>query len=103
MGSDYLATADVWTVLDLIVAEFTSDPTSTACFDRRIVDRAIALNRLPRATGAQTGALYCASCGESIAAGTSLYVSERGDLLHDVSDGTASCGPVLRSETPVQR
>lgn len=41
--SDYLATADVWTVLDLIAAEFRSDPTSTACFDRRLVDRAIAL------------------------------------------------------------
>jgi hypothetical protein len=43
--SDYLATADVWTVLDLIVAEFTSDPTSTACFDSRLVKRAIELNR----------------------------------------------------------
>lgn len=42
---DYLKTADVWTVLDLIVAEFTSDPTSVACFDRRLVARALELNR----------------------------------------------------------
>jgi hypothetical protein len=41
---DYLATANVWEVLDLIVAEFTSDPTSVACFDARLVARAIALN-----------------------------------------------------------
>lgn len=51
---DYLEQADVWTVLDLIVAEFTSDPTSTACFDQRLVARAIALNREHRAEqGAQ--------------------------------------------------
>jgi len=43
-AGDYLATANVWQVLDLIVAEFKSDPQSTQCFDRRIVDRAIALN-----------------------------------------------------------
>lgn len=43
--SDYLATADVWTILDLIVAEFTSDPMSTQCFDSQIVDRAIQLNK----------------------------------------------------------
>ena len=41
----YLETADVWTVLDLIVAEFTSDPTSRQCFDSRLVVRAIRLNR----------------------------------------------------------
>ena len=41
----YLETADVWTVLDLIVAEFTSDPTSRQCFDSRLVERAIRLNR----------------------------------------------------------
>jgi hypothetical protein len=40
---DYLKTADVWTVLDLIVAEWTSDPTSVQCFDLRIVERAKAL------------------------------------------------------------
>jgi len=38
--SDYLQTADVWTLLDLIVAEWTSDPTSVQCFDLRIVERA---------------------------------------------------------------
>jgi len=38
--SDYLKTAGVWPVLDLIVAEFRSDPTSVACFDARIVTRA---------------------------------------------------------------
>jgi len=43
--SDYLKTADVWTVLDLIVAEFTSDPMSVQCFDLRIVERATALVR----------------------------------------------------------
>ena len=42
---DFLNTADVWTVLDLIVAEFTSDPMSTQCFDSRLVDRAIELNK----------------------------------------------------------
>ena len=43
--ADYLKTADVWTVLDLIVAEFTSDPMSVQWFDLRIVDRAKELNR----------------------------------------------------------
>lgn len=42
-NKDYLASADVWTVLDLIVAEFQSDPMSQACFDQRLVARAIAL------------------------------------------------------------
>jgi hypothetical protein len=41
--SDYLATADVWTVLDLIAVEFRTDPTSVQCFDGRLVQRAIAL------------------------------------------------------------
>jgi len=41
----WLKTADVWTVLDLIVAEFTSDPMSVQCFDLRIVDRAKTLVR----------------------------------------------------------
>jgi hypothetical protein len=43
--SEYLNTANVWTVLDLIVAEFQSDATSVACFDLRLVQRAIDLNR----------------------------------------------------------
>jgi hypothetical protein len=43
--SDYLKTADVWTVLDLIVAEFESDPMSVQCFDLRLVARARELNR----------------------------------------------------------
>lgn len=30
-------------VLDLIVAEFTSDPMSVQCFDKSIVDEAIAV------------------------------------------------------------
>jgi hypothetical protein len=47
--SDYLKTADVWTVLDLIVAEFTSDPMSRQCFDARLVARAIELNKEHRA------------------------------------------------------
>jgi len=42
--SEYLATADVWTILNLIVAEFQSDPMSVQCFDLRIVRRAIELN-----------------------------------------------------------
>lgn len=41
---NFMATADVWTVLDLIVAEFTSDPMSVQCFDRLIVERAVELN-----------------------------------------------------------
>lgn len=39
----YLDTANVWKVLDLIAAEFKSDPTSTQCFDSRLVRRAIEL------------------------------------------------------------
>lgn len=46
---DYLSTADVWVVLDLIVAEFESDPMSVQCFDLRLVKRAIELNRAHRA------------------------------------------------------
>lgn len=34
---------EMFEVLDLIVAEFKSDPMSTACFDRRIIDRAISI------------------------------------------------------------
>lgn len=45
MADDYLQTADVWTVLDLIVAEFESDPMSVQCFDLRLVARAKALSR----------------------------------------------------------
>lgn len=45
---DYLKKADVWIVLDLIVAEFKSDPNSVACFDSRLVDRAIELDNLYR-------------------------------------------------------
>jgi hypothetical protein len=37
---DYLETADVWTILDLIVAEWSSDPQSVQCFDLRLVERA---------------------------------------------------------------
>src|SRR5574341_1751419 len=43
--SEYLKSADVWTILDLIVTEFTTDPNSVACFDLRIVDRAKQLVR----------------------------------------------------------
>jgi hypothetical protein len=43
--TEYLTNADVWTVLDLIVAEFTSDPKCHAWFDERLVARAIVLNR----------------------------------------------------------
>ena len=43
--AEYLEKADVWAVLDLIVAEFTSDATSVQCFDARLVKRAIELNR----------------------------------------------------------
>jgi hypothetical protein len=43
--TEFLTNADVWTVLDLIVAEFTSDPQSHAWFDERLVARAIVLNR----------------------------------------------------------
>ena len=32
--------AECRAVLDLIVAEWESDPMSTACFDRRIIERA---------------------------------------------------------------
>jgi hypothetical protein len=40
--------------------------------------------------------LYCASCGERIPTGTELYRGGGKDWLHDVSNGTAACGPVLR-------
>jgi hypothetical protein len=46
--SDYLKTADVWTVLDLIVAEFESDPRSVQCFDARLVTRARELCKAAR-------------------------------------------------------
>lgn len=45
--SDYLANADAWTILDLVAAEFKSDPMSTQCFDLRIVKRAIELAGRP--------------------------------------------------------
>lgn len=45
MDNNYLETADVWTVLDLIAAEFEFDPMSVQCFDSRLVRRAIALAR----------------------------------------------------------
>ena len=32
-------TREAWVLLDLIDAEFRSDPTSTQCFDLRIVQR----------------------------------------------------------------
>lgn len=31
---------EAWKILDLIVAEWESDPTSVACFDLRVVNRA---------------------------------------------------------------
>lgn len=45
MSNDYLATADVWAILDLIAIEFRTDPRSTQCFDRRLVDRVIEIAR----------------------------------------------------------
>lgn len=56
--ADYLKTADVWTVLDLIVAEWTSDPTSVQCFDSRLRERAAVLvdaRRKARAAGGDPG------------------------------------------------
>lgn len=44
-GPGFMETADVWAIFDLIVAEFESDPMSIQCFDSRLVDRAIRLNR----------------------------------------------------------
>jgi hypothetical protein len=41
---DALKSADVWTVLDLIVAAFTTDAESIAGFDLRLVSRAIELS-----------------------------------------------------------
>jgi hypothetical protein len=43
--AQYLEKAGVWEILDLIAAEFKSDPMSTQCFDAGVVARAIALNR----------------------------------------------------------
>jgi hypothetical protein len=53
---DYLATAGVWEVLGLIVAEFKSDPTSVQCFDLRLVARACAL--VAEHEGGQAGRLW---------------------------------------------
>jgi len=39
----YLENADVWTVIDLIAAEFQSDLRAAQCFDLRLVRRAIEL------------------------------------------------------------
>ena len=43
MTDDHMQTADVWAVLDLIVAEWTSDPRSVECFDSRLRARAAVL------------------------------------------------------------
>jgi hypothetical protein len=51
MPRDYLATASVWTILDLICAEWRSDTSTLAGFDGRIVQRAIALNEQHKARG----------------------------------------------------
>lgn len=46
MSADtYLDTADAMTLLDLIVAEWTSDPSSVAYFDARVIARATVLVR----------------------------------------------------------
>lgn len=37
--SNFDNTREAFTLLDLILAEFESDPTATACFDARIVER----------------------------------------------------------------
>src|SRR4051812_39839568 len=50
--ADYLATASVWEVLGLIVAEFKSDPTAVQCFDLRLVARACELVAEHEAGGA---------------------------------------------------
>lgn len=34
------ANQELWEIVDLIVAEFKSDPQSVACFDLRLVERA---------------------------------------------------------------
>lgn len=39
----FALTQEAWRILDLIVAEFKSDPMSVQCFDDRIVERAINL------------------------------------------------------------
>ena len=56
-------------------------------------------------TGPVMDRWYCASCGEDILPGSSLYVGGKGDLQHQVCEGTASCGPVLarQSETDPDR
>lgn len=55
MPDDYLKTADVWTILDLIVAEWMSDITAAQCFDARIIDRARQLNDEHKAGGKKKG------------------------------------------------
>ena len=52
---EYLSTADVWVVLDLIVAEWTSDPMSVQCFDLRLVERAKELLREHQASAPLVG------------------------------------------------
>jgi hypothetical protein len=54
--SDYLATADAETILDLIAAEFQSDPQSVQCFDLRVVERAIELSKAWQARQRQRSA-----------------------------------------------
>ena len=43
------ADARVWQIMDLVCAEWESDPTSVMCFDLRIVQEAIALVRRRKA------------------------------------------------------
>lgn len=64
---DYLKTADVWTVLDLIVAEFASGPMSVQCFDLRLVERAKELNRTrpPSPDGIALARLVVESFGDA--------------------------------------
>lgn len=52
---DYLQTADVWAILDLIVAEWKSDPASCTCFDLRVIERATVLSEARRRAQAAGG------------------------------------------------
>lgn len=98
MVSDYLKKADVWTILDLICAEFTSDPRSTQCFDRGIVERAIELSRDHGIEGPCGISLKPSDCPHAdFQASVSVHrFLDTGKFMADVLVRCARCGEPFR-------
>lgn len=75
MTEGYLERADVWTILDLIVAEFISEPMSVQCFDAGIVARAIELNLQHKGivNTNKPQNVMCPECGGEMVSRTGKY------------------------------